>query len=1055
MTRQPFPCPDVTDERPIMLRAYVESATKGLQGPRRSAHSAIQSSSDWSLVFDTETTTDAGQALRIGFCRVYHRDELRRNVLFYNPDPNVLTASDHKVIMRYQKSTRVEVMTRDEFVDKIFYKYGYHLRGMIVGFNLPFDLSRLAIGHAAAHPTKKDRTMSGGFTLKLSPYNYQPPIQIRHLSKYISMMRFAAPFVSQTNRSQLKHGKKVPHKRGYFLEVRALAAALFSRSFTLAKLAEFLGVDHAKLETDHHGKPLTKEYLEYADRDVLTTWECYRELTRRYEALELKSTPVHRIFSEASIGKAYFKEMGIEPWFSFQKDVPRRLLAQILSAYYGGRSEVRIRRELREVVLCDFLSMYTTVCTLTGLWPFVMGKGMRSRDGTREVTRILKSWTLKDLQKKANWCTLVALVQVAPDADIFPVRAQYNDGTDGTIGANYLSSKTGLWFTLADCLAAQILTDKPIKVIKALIFEPEPLQSRLKPVAISGNAEYLVDPYKHDFYQRMIELRHVVKGKRDESSGDDYVKLDVEQNALKIAASATSYGIFAEINVNDRAKKEGSRVNGAASASFVVDTLKDEQPGKYFHPLLAATITGGARLMLAIAERLIQDEGLEWAFCDTDSMAIAKPQNMPETEFYKKVDRIVARFGSVNPYNFLGSILKIEKVNYSLENPKIRQQLLVWAVSAKRYVLFNVENGQPIIRKASAHGLGHLQAPYDEKKPAKGIPTPRSTLKTIGVQHWHHDLWWVIAKAATDGRPDDVKINFHPSLKMPAASQYAATTPKYLRWFDKYNDGLPYSRKLKPFGFVSAFSARALIDLPRSKSKGRKSRLDVQLKPVAPFHKNPNIAAKTAFDRISRELIPVEHLKTYQQALAQYHLHPEDKFLNGDFLDRGTTIRRHVRVTEIEYIGKESNKWEDQNHFGVFPEDDMNYGSAPVATASVFKALKAIVEAQGLRTTAKELRISRTKLSKLLENELAGCSTAFLQRISRIVAGINSRLNQKNERNSELLKLAEAEIQEIGISEFARRIKLDPANLAKITSGKRALSGSPRELFLVYFATRQ
>jgi hypothetical protein len=77
-------------------------------------------------------------------------------------------------------------------------------------------------------------------------------------------------------------------------------------------------------------------------------------LVRRYKALELTSTPVHRIFSEASIGKAYFAEMGIAPWFNVQKDIPRRLLAQILSAYFGGRSEIRIRRELRQVMLCDF-----------------------------------------------------------------------------------------------------------------------------------------------------------------------------------------------------------------------------------------------------------------------------------------------------------------------------------------------------------------------------------------------------------------------------------------------------------------------------------------------------------------------------------------------------------------------------------------------------------------------------------------------------------------------------------------------------------------------------
>src|SRR5476651_1171323 len=119
--------------------------------------------------------------------------------------------------------------------------------------------------------------------------------------------------------------------------------------------------------------------------------------------------------------------MAIEPWFSFQKDVPRKLLAQIPSAYYGGRSEVRIRRELRQVMLCDFLSMYPTVCTLTNLWSYVIAKDMRWQDGTVQVTRILKTWTLKELQDKANWPKLVALVQVKPDADIFPVRAEYND----------------------------------------------------------------------------------------------------------------------------------------------------------------------------------------------------------------------------------------------------------------------------------------------------------------------------------------------------------------------------------------------------------------------------------------------------------------------------------------------------------------------------------------------------------------------------------------------------------------------------------------------------
>ena len=94
--------------------------------------------------------------------------------------------------------------------------------------------------------------------------------------------------------------------------------------------------------------------------------------------------------------------------------------------------------------------------------------------------------------------------------------------------------------------------------------------------------------------------------------------------------------------------------------------------------------------MLAIAEKLISDEGLEWAFCDTDSMAVAKPHNMSEAIFYEKVDRIAGRFLTLNPYNFQGSILKIEDENFSLADPSKREPLYCWAVSAKRYALFNL-----------------------------------------------------------------------------------------------------------------------------------------------------------------------------------------------------------------------------------------------------------------------------------------------------------------------------------------------------------------------------
>ena len=64
-----------------------------------------------------------------------------------------------------------------------------------------------------------------------------------------------------------------------------------------------------------------------------------------------------------------------------QPDFPIDLIGKILSAYYGGRAEVRWRREFRQVLYCDFLSMYPTVCALMGLWRFVIAQGMEWQDG--------------------------------------------------------------------------------------------------------------------------------------------------------------------------------------------------------------------------------------------------------------------------------------------------------------------------------------------------------------------------------------------------------------------------------------------------------------------------------------------------------------------------------------------------------------------------------------------------------------------------------------------------------------------------------------------------
>ena len=245
--------------------------------------------------------------------------------------------------------------------------------------------------------------------------------------------------------------------------------------------------------------------------------------------------------------------------------------------------------------------------------------------------------------------------------------------------------------------------------------------------------------------------------------------------------------------------------------------MKIEEPGKYFHPLLGTLITGAARLMLAIAESLCFAKGLDWAFCDTDSVAIAKPDGMDQAEFFVRAQSICDWFSPLNPYEKKGSIFKIEDANFpiqvSADGPKF-EPLYCFCISAKRYALFNLgKSGEIIIRKASAHGLGHYLAPYEADDAPESIPAPSVALDKIGVDRWHYDLWHTIIRAALDGHPDQVDLSYHQGLNRPAASRYGATTPALLAWFKTFNAGREYGEQAKPFNFLTRLSGPPAADL--------------------------------------------------------------------------------------------------------------------------------------------------------------------------------------------------------------------------------------------------
>jgi hypothetical protein len=863
------------DRLPIAVRAYATPPLPPDEGPKKKRQREPALASEWTLIFDTETTVDAAQRLRIGAYQFRNRDELEEGGLFYNPV--IISEEELSLLRRIAAERGLTLRSVSEFIDDVLFARAYDLRASIVGFNLPFDVSRLAIRHGLA----RGKAMRGGFTFKLSPLWWRPAIQVRHLNARASLIQFTHPPKRRDPRGQRKRKIAPRNRRGSFIDLKTIAAALYSRSFSLGSLADFLQTPTRKAESGGHGKQLTAEYVGYLLDDVQATWECYQSLRDKYALHALEETPLGKVLSEASLGKAYLKHMGVRPFREVQPDFPGHLTGLIISTYFGGRAEVRCRREVRQVLYCDFLSMYPTVCTLMRLWRFVIAQGMDWTTSTDRVRSLLETVSLDDLKRPEFWPLLTTIVRVAPQADIFPIRTKY-DGQSQTIGLNHLTSDKPLWFTLADVIASKLLSGRVPKIIEAITFSPKEPQIGLRTVRIAGNPDYEVDPANDDFFKRLIDLRTTVKARLKNTTALNRDALDSEQQALKILANSTSYGIFVEINVADLDASEKLTCYGPDGEGFPVSSDKVEEPGRFFHPLLATLITGAARLMLGIAERLCVEIGLDWAFCDTDSMAIAKPDGMGQAEFLECAQSICEWFSSLNPYEKKGSIFKIEDANYQIAGDCVGsnlEPLFCYCISSKRYVLFNVgPSGEVVIRKASAHGLGHYLAPYEAEDAPQSIPAPSISLDKIGVDRWHYDLWHTVIRAALGGRPDQVDLSHHSGLGEPAVSRYGATTPQLLGWFKQLNSRREYGDQVKPFNFLIAFQSRHHLaetdGEPWTPKRGR-PRKPSPIRPVAPFSRNIDEAAKTAFDRETDERVEPDSLITYSEALAQYHLRPE------------------------------------------------------------------------------------------------------------------------------------------------------------------------------------
>jgi hypothetical protein len=704
------------------------------------------------------------------------------------------------------------------------------------------------------------------------------------------------------------------------LDLRTLGWALFNESYSLKSACEALQTEHKKLDHEPTGM-VSDEELDYGRQDVRCTADVLNKLKEEFDLHPFE--PDHQIVlypdkavSPASLGKAYLGAMGIVPPMEKFSDVPDYIHGIAAQAFSAGRAEIRIRHTAVPVSHCDLTSQYPTVNSLLGNPEVLAAERLSFEDVTEEIRALAERITPEDCFNREQWRKFKVFVRVKPDRDLFPVRAEYNDdGITKNIGMNYLTSDKPLWFTLCDVIASKLLNNGKVPHIEKAIRMCHTASRKDSKVKLRGEVE--VDPRKDDLFQVMIEQKELYKqsAKQKKLRGDiTGAESDKALSYfLKICANATSYGMYFELTPQKLFKPVNVKVfSGEHNEELTVSSV--ERPGTFYFPPIAALITGGAHLMLALIQRCVEDKGGHYLFCDTDSMCIVASEKGgwvrcpgergPNGEYgikalsWKDVDDIAKRFESLNPYDrkkVPGSILKIEDVNF--HNGK-RIELYAYAISAKRYVMYRHDaQGNLVIVDAKAHGLGYLYSPRESDKDDPG-------------DDWIKEAWHGILEgevATPRPTPDCYKI--------PAMMRIAVTTPSVLGMLK--NATRPNNFVFMPLPFPtydrSGTKREANFNLIMPFSKQREdwaSAKATDTRTGKQYRIHPGV------DRDGRKKRGEIWVKTYGNILGEYREHPEAKFLGPDGLPctsitRGLLRPSHIIASSLHYIGKETSRhWE-------------------------------------------------------------------------------------------------------------------------------------------------
>ena len=850
----------------------------------------------FALVFDCETTIDLYKDLTFlwwRFCELKNGTYVCQREGVVHADG--LPPESIEIIRKYTKHRvadvedgcprDIQVQSRTHFVEGEFWG-ALKAGAVIVCFNAPFDVSRLAIRYKRAQKKNTGWSMVL-WNYKGKPDKFKPKLRIKPKDS-------RAAFIS------LAGGD--PHNRieyaGRFLDLSVLGWALRNRHMTLNGFLQSFGLE-GKLDHEPTGTITPKE-LEYGRRDVERTVALLNAMKTEYDGFPL-NLPPERAMSAASITKAFLDEMQIQrPAQKFT--LTDSIYGKCMQAYFGGRSEIRIRHQEVPIVVCDTTSEYPTVAALQGIWPLLTAAELEVVDCTTEAQEILDRSDLKGVLVPAMWRKFAFFASIRPASDVLPVRALYANSGETNIGVNPLTADEPLWYAGPDLVASKLKTGQAPHLIEAFKLVPKGSQSGMKATAIGSRT---IDPARDDFFKVVIEERKAVPKKHPH-----YLLLKIIANAL--------YGVFAELNRVDYGKNDAKHLDVfSGDHKFDQPSLVVERPGKWQFPPAAALITAGGRLMLAVLEHMVESRGGSYLLTDTDSIFFIAsekgglvpcpggrkklPDETPAVKAitWKEVGTICAMLNRLNPYDLrkVSDLLKIEDCNF--DGSGDQHQLYGLAISAKRYVVYKRDKLQLQIIKPSEHGLGIIYV-LDQRE--------RYKPENCKDQDNEYPVWIVEAweRLLSDHfrrlkNPENVLVSRELWFaELPGIMRIRVTTPNVMESLRRRDPGAA-----KPYNFaISPILVESPPDFALVAPSGKHAE-EWLTQDYVEIHSLKKVKLHSTFH--GKRIVP----QTVAGVLWRHFLHPEHKSLDPEgnpcnAYTRGLLLRRPIMAMRpLVFIGKE------------------------------------------------------------------------------------------------------------------------------------------------------